>query len=118
MRLLCLDCGEEITLSEDHEIYGCPNCGATSIPADLDDAVTVTITNHELRILSIWASNWAYEHTTTDLDLAKPISVILARLGTQTLAALTLSQEIADLRATFPNSKVTVYGQDGEEVDI
>lgn len=117
MKLLCMDCGSEID-PEGRKLICCPECGSQSIPADLDDSVTITITNHELRILTMWASNWARARSTAELDLTKPISVILGRLGTQTTAALSLSQEIADVRAAFPESEVKVYDGTGKELDL
>lgn len=44
--------------------------------------------------------------------------VILARLATQTDVALSLSQEIADVRAAFPDSTVTVTDSTGKELDL
>lgn len=117
MKLLCMDCGAEID-PEGRNLICCPECGSQSIPADLDDSVTITISNHELRILTMWASNWARGASRPGVDMNKPIGVILARLGTQTSAALTLSQEIADVRAAFPESEVKVRDASGKELDI
>lgn len=114
-RLLCIDCGAEVEFKKG--MRACPQCGSTSIPADLDDAVTIRITNHELRILTMWASNWARRFSTPETDMNKPISVILSRLATQTSAALTLGQEIADLRAALPGSQILIY-EGGKESDL
>ena len=76
--------------------------------------MTVTLTRHELRILTIWAENWARE---CGAHALKAMGTILLRLGTQTDAALTFSQEIADLRAAFPDSQVTVRDATGKEID-
>lgn len=111
-RLLCLCCGNVTETSE--PLNACPECGDRAhIPADLADTVTVTLAKHELRILTFWAAARAAE---LGDDAQKPMRVILERLGTQTDVALTLSQELSDLRATFPDSKVTVY-RDSEETD-
>lgn len=118
MRLLCLDCREATVWNEgDSGLSGCPACGATGVPADLDDTVTVTLTTHELRVLTIWASNWA-EHISTSCPQAPAqIRGILDEIGKSTAAALSLSQEIADLRADPAVSHVVVY-RDGEPTDL
>jgi hypothetical protein len=109
-------CGNVATNNTSIPMKGCPSCGDRShIPADLDETVTIKITKHELRIMTIWASNWARK---CGGDSLKPMRVILDRIGTQTGVALTLSQEIADLRAAFPESEVTVKDEDGKDLDI
>lgn len=114
-RLLCLQCGTVAETSEEHD--ACPGCGdSMHVPADLNDTVDLTITRHELRILTIWASNWARQHN--DPGTSQCIKTVLDRLGTQTDTALTLSQEIADLRAAFPGSQVDVYDGAGDPLDI
>jgi predicted RNA-binding Zn-ribbon protein involved in translation (DUF1610 family) len=39
----------------------CPNCGSEGIPCNYGNQVDVSINIHELRILCIWAENWANE---------------------------------------------------------
>jgi len=112
--LLCLACGNQT--STDEALNACPACGDTGFPpADLADTVTVTLTKRELRILTIWAENWARQ---CGEPAMKAMGVILLRLATQTDVALTLSQEIADVRAAFPASEVTVHRADGTEMDV
>lgn len=103
-RLLCVPCRNVVEVTPDHRLTACPSCGSTGVPADADDTVTLTITTHELRILTIWASNWAAQ----DAVMAPVVRGILDGLAQYTAAALSLSQEIADLRAAFPNATVTV----------
>jgi hypothetical protein len=125
MRLLCLHCATEQEISDDkisadEEWTGCPGCGDLKhVPANLDDTVTVTLTRHELRILTFWADGWARSHAGQEgAHAQRCIRTIVDRLATQTDAALTMSQEIADLRAAFPASEVTVHRDDGSEVDL
>lgn len=107
-RLLCLQCGEEADATGG--LRGCPSCGDREhVPADLDDTVTVTLTRHELRILTIWASNWGDQCGSPEAT-----QVICDRLAQQTDAALTMSQEVADLRAAFGGDNVQVFGPDGQ----
>lgn len=118
MRLLCLYCGAEIDVRDDERLTGCPQCSNAGVPADLDDAVDIHITKHELRILTMWADNYARSVVDRHPDLPNVVSTICNRLATQTDVPLTLSQEIADLRAAFPESKVKIYRGDGTEVDL
>jgi hypothetical protein len=131
--LLCLACGIEsvVEANSDKGIYtvdhehghGCPACGDTGVPADLADAVDVHITKHELRILTIWATNYAraqpeltapYRSKTT--NMSRVMQTIVDRLGVQTDVALTLSQEVADVRAAYPG--ISVVDADGKELDL
>lgn len=121
MRLLCCHCREitEVDL-EGSALTACPHCGSTSAPADADDLATVTLTKHELRILCIWASNYAENikgHPGCG-DSPKVVYGILDHLGTQTDVALSMRQELADVRAAFPDSAVTVRRADGTETDL
>lgn len=116
MKLLCMNCGAVIEGSD--ELLRCPECGSDATPASLDDTLTIHITSHELRILTIWASNWAHAIREQHPDAGNPIKVILNRLAPQTDVPLTLSQEIADIRASFSESEVTVYDGHGEKMDL
>lgn len=75
----CTACGAEFS---DEEIAGakaCPTCGSTSVPCLMSQDVTIRINWHELRILTIWASNWAGQHGCDNGALA----AILRRLEAQ-----------------------------------
>ncbi|MFF8406886.1 hypothetical protein ACF06P_35325 [Streptomyces sp. NPDC015684] len=120
VRLLCCHCRAITEVDREGEpLTSCPNCGSTAVPADANDTVTVTLTKHELRILGIWASNYAesIKDRPGGEDSPRVIYGILDHLGTQTDVALSLRQELADLRAALPNSSVTVY-RNGEETDL
>ena len=107
-RLLCLCCGESIHGDEEviSRLSRCPHCQCDRhSPADLDRTVTVTLTEHELRILTMWTTNYA---RTLDEHCQRGVAGIVDRLGTQTTVPLTLSQELADVRAAFPDATVTV----------
>lgn len=117
-RLLCLHCRAVILVRPETPLSACPKCQSRSVPADLADTTTITLTTHELRILTIWASNWA--HSIKDApgctDSPKVIAGILDEIGKTTSAALSLGQEIADLRAEFGD--VRVVRGDGTETDL
>jgi hypothetical protein len=55
----CVRCGSEFSEVETAGARGCPNCGATSVPMAIAQDVTVKVNWHELRVLGIWANNWA-----------------------------------------------------------
>lgn len=119
-RYLCLKCRNIAALDEGEEIDACPSChDSKGIPADADDTITVTLTTHELRILTMWADNWA-QHAATyrpeNAVLPKIIRGILDHLAQYTSAPLSISQEMADLRKAFPDAEVTVF-RDGERTE-
>lgn len=121
MRLLCLHCRETTEVDpEGSALTACPHCGSTSAPADADDQVTITLTVHELRILCIWASNYAenIKDNPGCGDSPRAVYGILDHLGTQTDTPLSMRQELADLRSALPNSTVTVRRADGTETDL
>lgn len=113
-RLLCLECGAEVATKPDEELDRCPACGDSAhIPADLDDIVHLNITRHELRVLTMWADNWGRLQ-----NQQKAVKTIIDRIGMQTDAALTLSQELADVRAEFGQDSVRVIDGGGNEIDL
>ena len=117
-RLLCLRCRNVAEVPRDKPIARCPNCGANSVPADLDDTITLTITSQELRILTFWAERWASHIKDFPNCEAAPtvIGGIVNEIGKATAAPLTLSQEVADLRAEVGDVKVV--REDGTEIDM
>lgn len=116
MRLLCLNCGTE-TDTVGKNLICCPECGSQAIPADLNDSINIDITKHELRILTMWADHWAAYIEERHPGSKRAVQTILERLGMQTDAALTVGQEIADIRAAFPDSTVRVFGERDQEID-
>lgn len=105
-QFLCLRCSTWIIPSVE-PMFGCPNCGESKgTPASSKDYVDVRVTWHELRLLVIWAENWANKHKDSPGSESMPRVVygIADRLMSQHLdqkTGLTLSSEIAELRAAF-----------------
>jgi hypothetical protein len=101
----CTDCGARFTDDETKDCWGCPKCGNQGVPCGVDQDVCVEINWHELRILCIWAENYAQACKAKDrtgLDGEKmPLTVlaIARRLQRQypDYTPLTLSEEIAGL---------------------
>ena len=85
----------------------CPNCGHTGTPCGDERQVTVTVNVHELRVLCIWAENWAHKHkgsgernADTMPDLVYAIAARLRKqLGEHKATPLTMSDEFAAVKA-------------------
>lgn len=114
----CVQCDYEVT-ELNNNITACPGCGSKAVPLDPRKDRLVTINTHELRILTIWASNWAVTHC--DAGSKKTLSRILQRLNAQLPGvALTMFQEVkelqdAGLNATLLRSDGTVLVPPKEE---
>jgi hypothetical protein len=90
---LCLCCGWQGEVDE-HAV-ACPGCGCNEhMPADAEETVTVTLTAHELRIMTMWSMEWGAKFATPG---HVPMDTIVDRLVAQTGLALTLEQEMADV---------------------
>jgi hypothetical protein len=66
--------------------------------------------------VTMWADNWARQIESRYPGSMRAMTTILDRLTTQAAISLTLSQEIADLRAEFGDVKT--YDGRGSETDI
>lgn len=108
----CTVCGKEFS---DDEIpdgtKNCPNCGTIVTPCLISEDVNIKINWHELRILMIWAENWARQ-----IDKDEPanekhlltIMTIAERLQRQypDKTPLTLFGEIKGLRKHFGENNI------------
>ena len=101
LNLLCLVCGEPSYVTEAPD--ECPNCGDIGTPADLDKTATVTLTKHELRILTFWAEAYARLYARMGYDpsnrMALTLKTIFDRISMQTDTPLTLMQDVANIRS-------------------
>lgn len=97
----CPRCGVRLAENE-IKGWGCPKCGTQSVPCSPNEDVWVEVNWHELRILTIWAEQWA-SHIDKQSDENKgssqAVAAIAARLQHQwpTLTPLTLSGELGEL---------------------
>jgi hypothetical protein len=94
----CTTCSAEFTDEEIATAEACPSCGTTGTPMSIAEDTTININWHELRILTIWASNWAQEKC--DPGSQRALETILRRLDAQRpkgWAGLTVFQEIKEL---------------------
>jgi hypothetical protein len=94
----CVHCGVRL---KDEEVkgWGCPKCGYQGLPCDPAKDVTVEVNWHELRILVIWAENFARQMEDKSANSSKTVYAIAGRLRRQypDFEPLTLSEEIAEL---------------------
>lgn len=106
----CTMCAAEFSDEELKGAEACPRCGSTSIPCDVNEDVTIKVNWHELRILGIWASNWALEKCSESSTVV--LSAILDRLEKQfpDKTPLSLAREIKKLQEEFPTISLIQNG--------
>lgn len=102
----CVQCAGEFSEIEMEGATACPGCGTKAIPCTIKEDVTVEINWHELRILTIWAENWARKIQNDDPKNDGSLLTIMSiagRLQRQhpEKTALTLFSEIRNLRKDY-----------------
>jgi len=98
----CTTCSAEFSDEEIATAGCCPSCKTTGLPMAISQDTTVKINWHELRILTIWASNWAEQKC--DEPQQKAVANIIKRLESQRkddYSALTIMGEIKELPETL-----------------
>ena len=94
----CLACRSEFTEADIKGAAGCPSCGSRGVPSDPRKDVTITINPHELRILTIWASNYA--ESKCEEGSRRSLKGILEALRKQLPGvSLTMFDEVKDIAA-------------------
>jgi hypothetical protein len=105
----CVQCESEFTEEQLKGASGCPVCGTRSLPCDPAKDVTIKINTHELRVLTIWADNWAQANC--DAQGKKTLSCILQRLSKQLPGtSLTMGMEIAELQDAGYDAQLITEG--------
>lgn len=123
----CARCEYRPTVEEANAgLTKCPRCETTAVPlADRHD-VEVKINWQELRVLGIFAEQWAAQLKANHPDAPETddpqrgVAIFCGRLQAQhpELPPLTLSGEIADIRRKFPDSTVvTNFPEDQQAND-
>ena len=119
--ILCVNC--RATFSEaEVKGWGCSACGNKGMPADTRQKSTATLTDHEWRILTIWADNWARKVCAKDpsegTDPVACITAIINEIHRQSpsLSGLTMSEQVQEL-ADHLGSEVEQHA-DGERTTI
>lgn len=114
----CVDCGARFTADETKGVYACPKCGSESVPCHTAQDLRVEVNWHELRILGIWAENYARQCAgKPDARNEKMPATVLAicrRLQRQhpDLTPLTLSEEIARLPKALEDAGIAFGGME------
>jgi hypothetical protein len=109
MTTRCTDCATEFT---DEQVKGatcCPACGTKGLPCSISQDTTININWHELRILTIWATNWA--ENKCDEGGKKTLRSIIQRLQSQRKegwTALTILDEIKELPEALKKEGIEV----------
>jgi hypothetical protein len=107
MTARCVACRAEFTEEQiDRLTTACPKCGELGTPSDPRVDTTIQINPHELRVLTIWASNWAEKHC--DASSGRYLKGILGAIRKQLPGVLlTMREEYQDM-AKVTGSDVTV----------
>lgn len=94
----CTVCRSEFTDAEVAGARSCPTCNRASVPMAISDDVEIKVNWHELRILGMWAENWAIHND--DAIMVQTVRVITSLIHQQFPGrlSLTLSGELRDLR--------------------
>lgn len=106
----CTDCAAEFSDEEIAGANGCPTCGTVSVPCSIAEDVTLKINWHELRILTIWASNYASERLKDKPGSQRTLNSILKRLQAQhpEKTPLTLFGELQQVAREL-NTKIELH---------
>lgn len=134
----CMHCDWEVSeaTAAEEVITCCPNCGNKGLPVDPEKDVTVQINWGELKILSVWAEQWARQGDESSpmegYNCVRTVHSICRRLQRQHpgMIPLTLAGEIRqlqeaglvvetnfDARENFPPDFCRPDGAEGESED-
>jgi len=106
----CTYCGTEFTDEELQNAHDCPTCHTTGIPCSIAEDVTIKINWHELRILGIWADNYAQSLHDESKGI---VGKILQRIERQypKMTPLTLAGEVKRLQEEYPGATLMQGGK-------
>ena len=104
----CTKCYGEFSKEETKNVSCCPKCGSKGLPMLISQDVEIKINWHELRILCIWAENWAEAKFDQDSrDSRSMLEAMMNRLDKyrpEGGAALTLTREVKELQEVYPET--------------
>lgn len=94
----CTMCRTEFTDVEVEGANACPVCHRPQLPMRIADDVTVAVNWHEIRILGMWAENWAIK--ANDESMVRSVRIITSLIQQQhpDKPPLTLSGEMREWR--------------------
>jgi DNA-directed RNA polymerase subunit RPC12/RpoP len=112
--VLCVECRSTFTDAETEGYTECPKCGSQGMPALLTDMHTINITRHELRILTMWAANWAEHIKDSEKKFYAPNAIAGIASGIRAqlpeIGPLTLSEEFQEVADVFQKKVETSLG--------
>ncbi len=111
----CIRCASAFDLEAlPEDVHACSSCGTTSLPVRPEDDVTVVLNWQELRILGVWASNWAGQPLFPE-DSRATLDAILKRLQAQhpDRTPLSLAAELKHLAAVTGSEVKLVHPSSG-----
>ena len=114
----CTHCNHQIESFEG--LTCCPNCGTKGKPCSYSEQLNVSININEVRLLCIWAENWASRFTGKDAEHKEVVYAIANRIKKQlpeSLAKvpLTMRDEFSDLKQSFPDFETNHPAADNPE---
>lgn len=113
---LCVECRAEFTDEEIKGAFACPKCGSEGVPGDLTQKATLTLTQHEWRIVFMWADNWARKCPPGSQRALASI-ITEAHKQAPTLPGLTMGEELQEV-ADVLGKKVEMVGNDGKSQEF
>ena len=100
--LRCTHCALELTKAESEGLNRCPRCKTEGLPMLVADDVTINVNWHELRILGIWAENYAACDRREDghESMQRTVNIICGRIHAQfpDKSPLTMTGELGELK--------------------
>lgn len=92
----CTLCNFQIESFEN--LSECPNCGTINTPCSYTDQRKISINLHELRLLCIWAENWALAHGDVDENMIYAIAMRIRKQLNDENISLTMADEFRALK--------------------
>jgi hypothetical protein len=112
----CQDCLSEFSDDEVKGLTACPSCKTTRLPISISHDIMLPINWHELRCLTIWASNWIDSSDDPATDTVRDwLQKLLQRISgfrPEGGGALTIAQEIKECQKEFPS--ISLLNSKGE----
>lgn len=112
----CTQCGKDIESFA--ALHACPFCGTVSIPCLYEEQVDININMHELRLILIWAEQWARTLDDPNVPFGESSALCVYSIANRLRrslpekfrdAPLTLAAEIDELKKQFPNMETNFY---------
>lgn len=117
--IICLKCRGVFSEEETKSKWGCPTCGHQGVPGDTREKHSIILTDHEWRVLCMWADQWAHkcDKDAENDNATSSINGILKEMKKQQpdLPALTLREEIQHVSTALGND-VELHQGDNKEV--